>query len=400
MRLNVNAWRAVIASACVSMTTSAWGQVTPPAPDIIEVRVLRGDTCSAIARRLYRNSARTDLIHQNNPWMGPPPHRLREGTVLRVPRTIPITAAPDATLTGTHNQVEIYAPDPRRPRGNDPLFRGMRVNTLERSSAEVTFADETQLRLAEQTLVVILGETNTRVRRLATAQDTTLERGELVAFLGALAGRRPVPVRTEAARVLLGQGEARVGVDPERRTTVAVYRGRSQVTAPQQVVPVSAGYGLRAERGRPIPRPRPLPLAPVWVRAPQTLVLTQGTTATLTGEYGAGVATAPTTPPATAQWHVQVARDERFLETIVDERAPVERVRLEARDAAAGEYFVRVAAIDAENLEGPAGPVARVRVVPVALEASDRPRASRAAPGGRVLRPRRSRTSAHDGRSP
>ena len=159
----------------------------PARPALTDYRVVAGDTCASIAQRMYRDVRRTNLIHENNPALGRPPHRLRPGTVLRLPRAAPTRTEPDAILTQTQNSVEIGAPTGRRARGLDPLFRGTTVSTGSASTAEVTFADETQLRMSEQTTVVILGESNTRVRRLAGAGDTTLVRGTLRAFLDNLA---------------------------------------------------------------------------------------------------------------------------------------------------------------------------------------------------------------------
>ncbi|MFO0631050.1 MAG: LysM peptidoglycan-binding domain-containing protein, partial [Polyangiales bacterium] len=117
----------------------------PARPALVDYRVLPGDTCAAIAQRLYRDVRRTNLIHENNPALGRPPHRLRPGQVLRLPRAAPTRAEPDAILTQTLNTVEIGAPTGRRARGLDPLFRGTTVSTGSASTAEVTFADETQL---------------------------------------------------------------------------------------------------------------------------------------------------------------------------------------------------------------------------------------------------------------
>lgn len=109
--------------------------------------------------------------------------------------------SPVAWLTAVSNAVQVQTQptaQPRAARSNNALFRGTRVSTEAQSSAELTFQDETQLRLYESTLVVILGDTSTRVRRTATARDTTLVNGSLRAFLGDLAhgpgGSAPVVV--------------------------------------------------------------------------------------------------------------------------------------------------------------------------------------------------------------
>ena len=362
--------------------------VAQPAPSHSPTRYVTrpGDTCVGIARSVYRDGRMTVLIHRANPFMGPPPHRLRPGTVLTLPPRDAVASAPDATLTAVHNAVELRAPAPpqtpapappapRPGRPNDPLYRGTRVHTQERSSAEVTFADETQLQLAERTLIVILGETSQRVQRDASARDTVLERGTLTAFLAnADRQRGPAPstaVRTEAARVTFDRGtEARLEVDDRSRATLAVYQGRSQVSAPRQRVPVPRGYGVRAVRGRPIPPPRLLPLAPVWQSRPPALVLTDEPSATLVAEVHAGVATPNARgelPPTPAQWHIEVARDARFGELLADLRGPAQRDRIEVPGVEPGRYFFRVSALDAEGFRGPSSEALQVTVRTVAV---------------------------------
>lgn len=370
--------RRALALALALAPTIAAAQPGPSAP--VRYVVRPGDTCVRIARHHYGDSRATVFIHAANPDMGPTPHRLRPGTTLTLPPRRTGAAAPDALLTAVHNRVEVQAPAPRPGRANDALYRGMRVNTEERSTAEVTFADETQLQLAERTLVVILGETSSRVQRSASARDTVLERGTLTAFLArvdAQRGAQPAPpsVSTAAGRVTLERSpdgaQARLEVDEARRTTVSVYRGASRVESPaRQRVRVPQGYGVRAAQGQRIPAPRPLPLAPVWERAPSPVILADRDSVTLTGEYRAGTpAAAPDAPaaPAPASWRVEVARDPRFNELVADEVGAAARTRLEIPDVAPGSYHVRVSAIDAERFQGPPGEAARVTVTRVTV---------------------------------
>jgi hypothetical protein len=367
----------------------AIAQQGPQAP--VRYEVHRGDTCVSIAQHFYRDARQTALIHSANPTMGRPPHHLRAGTVLVIPPRQASGVTPDALLTTVHNTVEVRAPlagartpttsvegpAARRGRPNDPLFRGTRVNTQERSSAEVTFADETQLQLAERTLIVILGETSARVQRDASARDTVLERGALTAFLAGLDGPRAAPspaVATDAGRVSFAPGtEARLEVDEGRRSTLAVFRGRSEVSAHRQRVPVPQGYGVRAVRGQRIPAPRLLPLAPVWGARPPRLVLSDADTTTLVSELRPGDASTVRgphgeAPPAPAQWHVEVARDRRFNELVADTRGPAEQTRLAVPDVAQGAYFIRVSAIDGDAFQGPPSEVVSATVTRLAVE--------------------------------
>ena len=107
------------------------------------------ETCASIATKLYGDEKWITLIHDHND-MGQPPHSLKAGQVLRIPPRIP-SDSPDARLTFLRRLVEAYTPDRHPGQRNEPLLRGHRVNTLESSSAEVTFADTSRLQLGEQT---------------------------------------------------------------------------------------------------------------------------------------------------------------------------------------------------------------------------------------------------------
>ena len=91
--------------------------------------------------------------------------------------------APSARLTFVRNQVEAHTPEPHPGQKDEALARGHKVNTRERSSAEITFADQSRLALGEETLVVVLGGTTRRVRK-GEAEDTTLMSGTLHAQIG------------------------------------------------------------------------------------------------------------------------------------------------------------------------------------------------------------------------
>ncbi len=392
---------------------------TPRPPATSPYTVRPGDTCVRIATARFRDRSRTDLIHRFNPGLGPPPHRLRPGQVLQLPVRVPTEAGPVpvAMLTQTQNRVEVSQDDRTRPaQPLDPLFRGTRVSTLDRASAEVTFADETQIRLSEQTLVVILGDTSTRVRRLATARDTVLQRGTLRAFLGSLAGDAPAPaapapaapgvalrrppvrrpvrppprpvqrlaLRTASGRITLTDGESQLSVGPDNQTTLAVYSGRGQIQSGTRTVAVPEGFAVRASATGRIEAPRPLPLAPRWTARPAGVILTD-TAASLEASWEPGIpAVGGTVREAPARWHVQVATDPSFLALHHDDDAREGSDRtLRLADLPPGRYHLRVSGLDPERFEGPFGEAAEVMVVrPRIVPTARAHRATVVLPGG------------------
>jgi hypothetical protein len=298
------------------------------------------------------------------------PHQLRPGQILRLPRAASSgrTTSADALVSFVRNEVEAYTPERHRAQRNEGLLRGHRLGTLDASSAEVLFIDETRLQLGPNTLVVILGRTAQRVDA-GGGSEARLERGTLRASLAALSGQassaepRQVTVRTPAAVAQIGAGSALVDVDARRTTRLAVHQGTSGLSAAGRTVQVREGFGSRADRGRPPRPPQPLPGAPLWVSSFAPLVLVSGDDrASVRASY-----TRAPSGPAPVVWHVQLARDAQFNDLIVDSRVPAAVTHLDAQ-LLPGVYFARVSAVDADGFEGRPSAVATMRVSSVLLD--------------------------------
>lgn len=322
--------------------------------------VKAGDSCSSVALRYYGDTRFVDLLHGANPELlkTPPPHVLRDGMILVIPRQPAPATGPDAQLTTVRNHVEVQTPEPKPGRPNDPLFRGNRVSTQAASAADVTFRDETQVKLGERTLVIILGDARSAASRLTPPAQTTLVTGNLRAFMAGTRKDTSASVTTDAAHVKVYEGEAQVSADPAKTTRLAVYGGSSTIDARGAAREVARGYGSKAELGKVPTAPRPLPPAPQWSSAPPLVLLEDGA-ASIVGEYD----TPATSEGKVAEWRVQIARDGIFRDVAVDTRVPGAVRRLEAQPPGAGRYYVRVSAIDDDHFEGPFSRIARVMVV-------------------------------------
>ncbi len=324
--------------------------------------VKSGDSCSSIAQRYYGDTRFVDLLHGANPEITktPPPHVLREGMILVIPTKPPPSTGPDAQLTTVRNQVEVLTPETKPGKPNDPLFRGNRVSTQASSAADVTFRDETQVKLGERTLVIILGDARSAAAKVngTPPAQTTLVTGNLRAFMPGARKDASAAVGTEAANVKVFDGEAQVSADPVKTTRLSVYGGSSTIDARGTTREVARGFGSKAELGRAPTVPRPLPPAPLWSTAPPLVLLDSGT-AQIAGEYEV-----PAKPDQKiAEWRVQIARDGIFRDVAVDTRVPGTIRRLEAQPPGPGRYYIRVSAIDDDHFEGPFSRIVRVLVV-------------------------------------
>ena len=94
-----------------------------------------------------------------------------------------------------------------------------------------------------------------------------------------------VHVRHEEAAAFAAAGEAQVTVDDKKATRLAVYKGSSSVASLGKTVPVSGGFGSKAEFQRAPAPPRPLPLAPTWVKSFASFYLTDQPVIDISADY-------------------------------------------------------------------------------------------------------------------
>lgn len=335
-----------------------------------------GDGCTSIAQRAYGDRRRVDLIHKANPSMGPQPHYLKPGTVLHLPPLEAPVSAPDARVTFVRNKVTVQAAATKKAAVNDPLFRTNRVSTANASSANVIFRDETQLRVGEESLVIILGDVQGASRR--EPAQATLVSGALQARLGELSGKRNLNVDTAGgARVTMAKGQANVDVDAAKTTRLAVHGGSATLAASKKSVVVPTGFGSKAEEGKAPTPPRPLPAAPVWSAPPPEVAFTGSDEhANVTASFGDGPAKPGAAAVPAASFRVQLARDPKLDDLITDAVVPRTTTTLDARNLAPGTYYARIAAIDDDKFEGPPGPIAMVVVVKASVTPTTPGRAS------------------------
>lgn len=328
----------------------AAGESAADEPQLIDYVVKPGDTCMGIAGRVLGDRQRYGLIHKYNPGMGRLPHRLKPGTILKLPDPAGFLR-PDAKLTAKRGPVEVQKATEvewgRALRGMD-LFRAWKVNSLERASAEITFRDRSLIQMRENTLVVIYGPTSGRVRRQARTAE--LERGALRSRLGELTGGQGVSVVTPSAEAELGQGSALVSVDDAGTSRVANHAGKPVVvrgrTRRRARVVVERGMGSKVERDRSPTKPQPLPPTPGWAASTATRFVDTGQGGTISGEW-APVAGA-------ARYRVEIASASGEVLAAVEVPAAVSR--FEAHRLPEGSYQVSVAAIDGDGFEGISSP--------------------------------------------
>lgn len=353
-----------------AVATLALAAIATVAPEIelYEYTVKKGDTCGSISKKELGARKAYPKIHEHNAWLGPLPHKLKPGTVLKLPREIKGPAKPDAEVTASHRNVEARSPKDDNWRaaaqGLD-LFRGWRLNTLERSFAEVTFVDKSRIQLRENTLVIIYGGSDSQARRTSTRAK--LDRGALRSRLGELSGRGTLEIETPSADASIG-GPGLVAVDEAGAARLSNH-GKTEATVTarggkKKKIKVPSLMGSKVEKGKDPTPPKPLPATPTWLASnPTTFVVPAGGPGTLTGRWNkvAGV----------QRYRIEIGEVKAggFVMTSVEVPGGIDR--FEAHNLPAGEYFATVAAIDNDKFESPPSKLHEANLIPATLFAPD-----------------------------
>jgi LysM repeat protein len=339
-------------AAFVAVALAAPSAAAEPTRDY-EVR--DGDTCIAIATRELGDPKKVDEIHRLNPGLGPSPHNLKRGQVLKLPVQV---ITPDAALKAPRGKVEVRQPgntDWTTGVAEQDLFRSWRVGTREKSSARVAFTDSSTIDMREDTVVVIFGPSSTA--RQVTR--TSLERGVLRSRLAKLDGKPRVAVETPAGAAELTDGSTVIDVDAKGDTKLANHTGAAARLAGKvgRPVAVNAGFGSKVAPGKPPDPPTPLPPAPVWSEPEGLLLGWKDQPIAIRGEW-APVAGA-------SKYRIEIARPETPELAEARLEVPAEIHKLEASELPPAEYQITVATVDEKGLEGLPSSPRKVRVVPL-----------------------------------
>jgi hypothetical protein len=300
-----------------------------------------GDDCTSIAARFYGSRSAYKTLHEANPGLGPPPHKLVPGTILIVP-----LPRPDASLTRVERVVEkvdagLDSWEPAQ-RG-DELRRGAKVATRRAAEAEITFVDQTVVELRADTMVILHGAPAAAGAR--RGPEAQLEHGALRSRLGELAGGPTLAVVTPGSRTTLQGGQALITVDDGKMSRIANHGGKpAEVRArsgPPRPVRVEGGMGTRVAQGAPPEPARPLLPAPEWTAPPPAL---------LVGIGGAKLEVRWQPVDGARSYRVLLRRVGEGL--VVNREAPEATTSLEISSLPRGGYTLAVASIDAAGLEG------------------------------------------------
>lgn len=376
----------------------ALGQAQQAEPErFIEYTVKKGDTCTGIAKQVYGSGKLCyKMISKYNKMDRK--FVIVPGQTLRLPTKEDLGVKdpdPDAVLSAKKGNVQARSPSTDKwkdaTRG-ESLWRLWRVNSGERSSAEVSFTRiEGKLELRQNTLVIIYGPKDSKVEA-PQASRAILERGALRSRLAELGGEQSskakpaLVVETPAAAATLkAQGQTLFDVDKDGTTRVAnldnadvSLEGQDGFSVPtaedekpkpkpkrrkRKAIALPKNTGSKVEPGKDPSPPKPLPAPPVWEGAsPLKILSLNGKSAAIVGWSAQADA---------AQYRVELANKDNGAEVLdaftID--AKFKQVTLE--NLPTQSYYARVSTIDADKFEGlPSAPL-KIEVINVEPKAPE-----------------------------
>jgi len=328
-----------------------------PDIELYDYTVKEGDTCARIAKQEFGSRKAYDRIHKHNPGMGPTPHKLVPGSVLKLPRE---KVSPDARVTASERQVEARSPSDsvwKAASQGFELFRGWRVSTLERAFAEVTFRDTSRIYMRENTLVIIYGGTQGTARRTSTTAK--LDKGALRSRLGELSGGKSLTVETPSANTELEGGSSLITVDAEGTSRVANHGGgRAKVSSGKRgkAIDVPERMGSKVKTGKAPTPPKPLPDTPKWASDnASTFLIPDGASGTIAGKWSS--------VPKAETYRIEVGRMAQGGFVMTSVQVPKTATAFEVHGLAPGEYFATVAAVDDDFFESPPSRLYETKVI-------------------------------------
>lgn len=361
-------------------------QDAAPKYKFVEYKVVKGDTCIGIARKVYGNGRLCfKMISKYNKMNRK--FVIVTGRVLQLPTKEELgveSTGPDAIVTDRKGDVESRAPKKtswsRAQRGEE-LYTLWRVNSGKSSSAEVTFTEnDSALQMRENTLVIIYGPRKEKSRRVGS--KAILERGTLRSRMAALSEKKKtsLTVETQAATTTVGSGEAVFSVAKQGVTRVANHtatdvsmvgkdapepeevkkRKKKRRKKKRKIVRLPQNMGSKIIPGKDPSPPKPLPPAPEWASATPSNILAIGSTNSHTLEWKP--------VKVASRYRVELLNDADGRQVMDQFFVSGRYDSIKLQNLPPQTYYVRIASIDADEFEGRPSAVHQLNFIPATLK--------------------------------
>ena len=346
--MTMRALRHCAVTVCAAAVSLPAAQAQPQREPSIEFVVSRSDTLIGLSRSVLVSPAAWREVAKLNRLQNP--NRINPGQVLLIPQRLMRSAPAPARLTSVTGEVTV---DGNLAAADSIVNEGQKIETGPRSSAVLTMADGSRLRLPPSSLAELAVSRSYGGRGADTGPAATgnndgwfagamcVLRGSVEVFATKVLRAKPLEVTTPTAVVGVRGTQFRVGFDEAENasTRSEVIEGvvRLDPAADSKAgVDLRAGFGALNDAGRGAPRVAKLLDAPDLAAVPERFerplvrFVVPGQAETL---------------------RVQVAQDIAFDRIVSDQRVPAGTdVRIAGLDDA--RWFLRARRIDAQGIEG------------------------------------------------
>lgn len=296
-----------------------------------------GDSIWQIAKKYTTTVNNWSEIQRLNKIRQGPDRKIRPGTRIIIPVSMLKRQPAPAKVIATSGDASLV-----RANGDKAiitmgmlLYSGDRVITEDRQSLRMQFADKSELQVLPNSEVVLdklsyhedTGMVDTRIRLNTGSVNTRVEKQNPDSHY---------EIKTPAAITAVRGTAFRLSSDASQISRTEVTEGIVGVSAGVSEKEVKDGYGIVAEKGKPLPEPvKLLPAPEVNVKLSADKTALHLSWLELEGAK---------------HYRYQLATDENFNQVAVDDMT--EKTSIELNELMAGNYFLRVRGVDQYKLEG------------------------------------------------
>ena len=296
-----------------------------------------GDSIWKIAEKYTTTVDNWDEIQKINQIRRGPDRKILPGTRIVIPVSMLKLQPTPALVIAVSGDASLHRSNGEKSSIiiGTKLYSGDRVVTADRQSLRMQFADESELQVLPNSEVVLdklshhknTGMVDTRIRLNTGSVDTRVEKQ---------GPNSHYEIRTPAAITAVRGTAFRMSSDSNNISRTEVTEGTVAVSAGDVEIAVSEGFGIVAEKGKPLSEPVKLLQAPEIsdnVAADMTVLEVSWTKLTGVKFY-----------------RYQLATDESFNEIVID--SSTEDHSLKINDLPPAHYYLRIRGVDDNKLEG------------------------------------------------
>ncbi len=296
-----------------------------------------GDSIWKIADK-YTNSVNNwNEIRKLNEIRQGPDRKIRPGTRIIIPVSMLKLQPSPAIVIAIDGDAELIRANGTTSgiKVGDKLYSGDRVVTAEKQSLRMQFADKSELQVLQNSEVILdklshhknTGMVDTRIRLNSGSVNTWVEKQQ---------PDSRYEIRTPSAVTAVRGTAFRISADDEIVSRTEVTEGIVAVTAGESEKNVPDGYGIVAEKDKPLPEPvKLLPAPPLSITYSSDQTEAKVSWTALDG----------------AQYYrYQLASDKDFNQLLVDSKTKHNALEFDQLDP--GHYYLRVRGVDQLKLEG------------------------------------------------